>query len=348
MACAWHKVDTRSGPDRLLKKPAGKNQAVLIEAYHLVVAAVGADRRISPADEWLLDNFYLIEEQIRTARRHLPKHYSSELPRLTNGPMAGFPRVYDIALELISHVDGRVNAESLTSIVAAYQTVTPLRLGELWAIPIMLRLALIENLRRVAARMTAARRHRDEANVWADRMIDTAEKEPKRLVLVMADLARSNPAMDSEFVAEFARRLQESSHALALPLVWLEHRLAERAVTVEQLMQTEGQQQAADHVSIGNTIGSLRFLDATDWRTFVESLSVVEQILLGYPTDDFVERAGPGAREYRRIMQDAHGYVDVYGEMNFETRDRYRHVVERMAKRKPARGVADRGTGRRI
>ncbi len=84
---------------------------------------------MSPADEWLLDNFYLIEEQIRTARRHLPKNYSRELPRLLGGPSAGFPRVYDIALELISHVDGRISAESLTSFVAAYQTVTPLTLG---------------------------------------------------------------------------------------------------------------------------------------------------------------------------------------------------------------------------
>ncbi len=109
------------GPDRLLGR-LEKNEKVLLEAYQLIVAAVAANRRTSPADEWLLDNFYLIEDQIRTARRHLPKNYSTELPRLVRGPSVGYPRVYDIALELISHVDGRVNAESLTSVVAAYQT----------------------------------------------------------------------------------------------------------------------------------------------------------------------------------------------------------------------------------
>ncbi len=145
-----HDVDKKLGPDRLLSR-LDENEAVLLKAYQLIMAAVAAHRRTSPADEWLLDNFYLIEEQIRTARRHLPKNYSSELPRLLRGPSTGLPRVYDIALELIAHVDGRVNAESLTSVVAAYQTVTPLTLGELWAIPIMLRLALIENLRRVTA-----------------------------------------------------------------------------------------------------------------------------------------------------------------------------------------------------
>jgi hypothetical protein len=130
----------------------------LVETYELVTAAVIKNRRVAPAAEWLLDNFYLIEEQIRTARRHLPKSYSRELPRLANGPAAGHPRPYGIALELISHVDGRVDAVSLNGFVASYQTVAPLKLGELWAILIMLRLALIENLRRVSARIAATRR----------------------------------------------------------------------------------------------------------------------------------------------------------------------------------------------
>ena len=148
-----HRLTPRRGPDRLLPRLAA-NEVVLVDACNLLTAAVRAKRRITPAGEWLLDNFYLIEEQIRTAKRHLPKDYSRELPRLASGPSAGLPRVYDIALETISHGDGRVDPDSLTRFVAAYQTVTPLKLGELWAIPIMLRLALIENLRRVARAMS--------------------------------------------------------------------------------------------------------------------------------------------------------------------------------------------------
>jgi len=115
-----------------------ENERVLIEARNLLTETVKANRRIAPAGEWLIDNFYVIEEQIRMARRHLPKGYSRELPRLLNGPSAGLPRVYDIALEIISHGDGRVDPENLSSFVAAYQSVTTLKLGELWAIPIAL------------------------------------------------------------------------------------------------------------------------------------------------------------------------------------------------------------------
>src|SRR6202008_1545632 len=138
--------------------------------------------------------------------RHLPKNYSTQLPRLLRGSSAGFPRVYDIAMELISHVDGRVSAESLTSFVAAYQSIEPLTLGELWAIPIMLRLALIENLRRVGVRIMASRIHLNEAQDWANKMMEIAESDPKSLILVIADMARSNPPMEGSFVAELVRR----------------------------------------------------------------------------------------------------------------------------------------------
>ena len=301
-----HKLGLGRAPDRLLTRLA-ENESVLIDACKLLTVAVTANRRITPAGEWLLDNFYLIEEQIRTAKRHLPKGYSRELPRLAHGPSAGLPRVYDIALEAIAHGDGRVDPESLRRFVASYQTVTALKLGELWAIPIMLRLALIENLRRVAARSAAGRIDRNLADSWADQMIEMAEKDPKSLVLVIADMARSNPPMTTPFVSEFVRRLQGQSPALALPLTWIEQLLSESGLTIEQLVQSGNQQQAADHVSISNSIGSLRFLGAMDWRDFVETLSVAEQKL----------REDPGA---------------IYGRMDFPTRDRYRHVVEKIAK----------------
>ena len=131
-----HRVSVGRAPDHLLAR-LSENETALLHCCKAITGAVKANRRISPAGEWLLDNFYLIEEQIRTAKRHLPKGYSRELPRLARGPSAGLPRAYDIALEAISHGDGWVDPGSLARFVAAYQKVTPLKLGELWAIPIM-------------------------------------------------------------------------------------------------------------------------------------------------------------------------------------------------------------------
>ena len=275
--------------------------------HDLLTEDVQSDRRITPAGEWLLDNFYVIEEQIRTASRHLSKGYSRELPSLAAGPSAGLPRVYDIALETISHGDGRVDPENLSRFVAAYQMESVLTLGELWAIPIMLRLALIENLRRVGAHIAADRADRDSAARWAAQMTETAAKDPTSLILAIADMARSDPPLVSSFVAELVRHLQGQGAPLALPLTWIEQRLSESGLTIEQLVRVENQQQAADQVTMSNSIGSLRFLGAMDWREFVETMSVVEQVLKRDP-------------------------ADVYGRMDFATRDRYRHVVERLAK----------------
>ncbi len=293
--------------DNSLLARLSDNEAILGQASEMFALALRTGRRLTPAGEWLLDNYYLVEEQIRTAQRHLPKGYSRELPRLLNGPSEKLPRVYDIALEAISHGDGRVDSESLSCFVASYQRVIALTLGELWAIPIMLRLALIENLRRVAVRVMDDSAGRNLAGQWADRMTRIAENDPKSVVLVVADMARSDPPMGSSFVAELTRRLQGQGPALALALTWLEQRLSESGHGVEHLVQMEAQQQAADQVSIGNSIGSLRTLSAMDWREFVEAMSSVERVL----------------------RQDPAG---IYAGMDFATRDHYRHVVESLAR----------------
>jgi cellobiose phosphorylase len=301
---ARHHLAASGGPDQLLARLAD-NAGVIAAAVASLSASGKANGRLTPAGDWLLDNYYLIEEQVRTARHHLPKHYSRELARLKDAD--GRPRVYQLALEVVAHGDGRLEPESLARFVAAYQEGAPLTLGELWAIPIMLRLALIENLRRVAALLEAGRARRDLANSWADRMVATAEARPGDLILLVADMAREVEPMGDTFVAELTRRLQGQSGALTQAVQWIATRLADGGRTIEQQVQSEIARQAADQVSISNSIGSLRLLSSIDWREFVETMSVVEQTL----------RLDPAG---------------TYGKMDFATRDHYRHVVERLAR----------------
>jgi cyclic beta-1,2-glucan synthetase len=306
MLAAQHQVTSRSPPKDLLPRLA-ENEAILRE-YNLQAAQTQSKRTMTPAAEWLLDNFYLVKEQIVITRRHLPKNYSRELPKLLNGPAAGYPRVYDLVTELIRHVDGRVTMEHLSAFVAAYETIKELTLGELWAIPIMLRLALIENLRRIVEQLTYSREHRDLADAWAERMMKVAEANSSDLFIVIAELAQSSPPLTSAFVAELSRRLQGHGPTLQHAAHWLEQRLADEGRNLEELVQLESQMQAADQVSVGNSITSLRTLGALDWREFVETLSFVEQTL----------RTDPAR---------------IYPEMDFSTRDSYRHVVEYIARR---------------
>jgi len=300
-----HRSVTSVGSNRLLAR-LDQNEQIL-RAYNKSTSQRDQVRRVTHAAEWLLDNFYLIEEQIQTARRHLPRGYSYELPRLVLGPSAGLPRVYDIVLELISHADAQIDFDSLREFVTSYQSVSSLKLGELWAVPIMLRLALIENLRQITSHLTLDRRHRDLADLWAGRLEDMAAKNPAQLVVVVADMAKAELPVSSAFVAEFYQRLSQQNTIGQLARNWLELRLGQQGLTVEQLVHQESQRQASDQISISHTIASFRLLASIDWRDFVESVSQVERIL----------RTDPSG---------------VYARMDFPTRDRYRHAVEATAR----------------
>ncbi len=303
---ASHQLGQRRGHDRLLKRLADSEQ-VIARCHDLMSWEHAAGRRLTPAAEWLLDNHYLIEEQVYLARRHFPRAYSRKLPRLSGGELAGVPRIYDLVTEFIAHVDGRVDNEALTRYAAAYQSVTPLTLGELWSVAIMLRLALVENLRRVATSITWQRAHRDRALAWAQR-IDAPAQERETALLVLADMVRENPSLSTAFVTQFTQALQGRGTTTTLVLAWLEQRLAEQAQTIEEVVRAESQSQAADQASMANSIASLRLINATPWREFVEANSVTEKIL----------------------RQDPAG---VYDRMDFTTRDEYRHVVEKTARR---------------
>jgi len=306
MLAGQHRIDLHLGPDRLLPRLAD-NERVLLAVYNVVTAAIMLRQRIMPAEAWLLDNFYLIEQQIDMARRHLPHGYSRQLPRLADGLLAGFPRIYNLALDLISHMDGRIDSDNATHIVAAYQTIEPLKLGELWAFPIMLQLALLENLRRVALRISIKRSELDAAVTWADRMLATAEKEPNKLIRLLAEFANADVPLTASFVEEFYTRLQAQGSAMAFVQTWVEQKLLEQGVTASQLSEEAGRMAAANQISIANSIGSLRFIDAMDWKNFVESLSAVEKILCEDP-------------------------VLMHANQDFSTRDRYRHVIEDIAR----------------
>ncbi len=304
-----HKVTVGRGgrsSERLLTC-LSENQHRLRDAYGVITEALDRGRRITPAAEWFLDNYHLIEEQFRTARRDLPRGYSRELPRLSTGAFAGFPRIYAVALELIAHVDGRVDAESVRAFVASYQSVAPLSLGELWAVPIMLRLGLLENLRRVVDRVAEGRQDRERAAYWIARMRDVAAKAPGEVVLVLAEMVKEKPTLSNAFIAEFACCIQGEGAGLNFPITWLEQRVAEQGQTLEIVFHMASQSQAADQVSIGNDISSFRFLGAMNWRNFVETMSGVEHVL----------RTDPAG---------------VYAMMDFVTRDQYRHAIEEIAR----------------
>ena len=161
-------VRSTPGFGRSLGARLRNNEKVLLAAYRSIARAVDEGRSITPAAEWVLDNYHVVEEQIREIREDLPPGFYRQLPKLATGPFTGFPRVFGIAWGFVAHTDSRFDPETLRRFVRAYQSVEPLTIGELWAVAITLRIVLVENLRRVAQRIVISRGARQEADFVAD------------------------------------------------------------------------------------------------------------------------------------------------------------------------------------
>jgi len=281
------------------------NAKVLRQAYTVIALAAQKDQAISPAAEWLIDNFHVIDDQLREIRAALPAAYYRELPKLVDGPLAGHPRVYGIAWEFVAHTDSRFDPDLLERFVRAYQRVTPLTMGELWAIPASLRLVLVENLRRIAQRIAHAREAREDAGELADQLLAAVDR-PVEVVRLSLRPFEVRP-LDRSFVVELVQRLRDSDPAASPVLDWLDERLAEQDTTAEELVRAEHASQLAAHATVVNVITSMRAMSAFEWADLFESVSLVESVLRRDPTG-------------------------TYPRMDFKTRDTYRHAIEELAR----------------
>src|SRR4029079_11390158 len=301
-----HKTVIRKGHAQLL--PRLKDNARKLEAaYKTLVEAVSEAQAISPAAEWLVDNYHIVEEQLREIRQDLPEGYYQELPKLAGGPLQDYPRIYALALALIPHTDSRLDTNTLRRVTSAYQTVSVLTIGELWAVAITLRLALVENLRRLAVTIVRGRAEREEADRFADRLLELASRQPAAIMQLVEERLGKQEKLPQTFVVQLIQRLREQ-HPSVMPVMdWIEKDLA-TGTNIEQVIHSEHQRQAAAQVTVGNIITSMRLLSTLDWRDFFEKVSLIDPVLGRDP-------------------------AGAYAQMEFASRDRYRHVVERISKR---------------
>ena len=265
--------------------------------------AIRLEQSATPIAEWILDNEYIIEGNARDIQLNLPRRYYQELPVLANKPYRDLPRIYGLAKELVSHADLRLDRENIIAFTEAYQSVHTLTIGELWAIPQMLRTALIEGIQVIAARVLTELQDREIADFWANRLITTNRRDPNQLFAIMAELTESQPNPSPYFACQLIDHLYDEEAALVPVQIWLERTSGK---SLSELNLREQNRQTKDQISIGNAFTSLRQLALMDWRQIFEHLSRVERVL----------RLDPSG---------------IYSEMDFDTRDRYRRTVEELA-----------------
>ena len=261
---------------------------------------------ITPAAEWLVDNFHIVDEQLREIQDDLPPGFYRELPQLAAGPLQGYPRVFGLAWAFVAHTDSRFDPETLRRFVRAYQRVQPLTIGELWAVAIALRVVLVENLRRLAERIVHGRAARQEADALADSLLGLGGRaaEPAATALQRFE----GTPLATAFAVQLVQRLRDQDPVGTPALRWIEERLTAQGTTVDEIVRVEHQRQAAMNVTVRNVITSMRLMSAFDWEEFFESVSLVDAILWA--------DTGCAAPD-------------------FATRDHYRHAIEELARGSP-------------
>ncbi len=254
--------------------------------------------------EWLLDNAYLIREQVIDLRKSLPKKYYGKLPLIASGLGTGLPRVYYVAAEMVAETDGALEAEIIRRFLVAFQATAPLDIGELWAVPLMLRLQLLERLHALAIQVEQQQRQSEEADFWANRLITAVRHGSPRLLKIMEELVEQYPEPTPHFASELVAHLYDDEGALPLVSGWLERSLRSPLLEV---IQQEHRHQAVQQTALTNAINSCRRLAQIQWRELFQSTSWAESELAADP-------------------------VGVYARMDFETRDRCRGAVEEIAR----------------
>ena len=292
-------VSTTSKKVQSLALGVDVNRLVLESSLRAISQAEQDQRAITPAAEWLLDNFHVVQEQITDIHKHLPDKFYRELPKLTDGPLAGYPRVYGISWAFVAHTDSRFSPEQLIGFVAAYQEVAPLSMGEIWALPITLRVVMIENLSRFAKKITNSQRGRELANQYINE-IDGVDLDRQREAAALPDAP-----LRRAFAVQLVQRLRDQHRVTTFETDVLTTWLVEQKLSVDDLVQREHAAQSAADLSVRNIINSMRAISAADWRSFFEAVSLVEGKMRSYTP---------------------------YAAMDFASRDRYRHAIEELAR----------------
>jgi cyclic beta-1,2-glucan synthetase len=282
-------------------------RGILEDAEARLTAASDGGVDVGPAGDWLLDNYHVVQEHIGEVRESLPRGYYRELPVLSGGSLAGYPRIYELAITLISHTEGRIDLENVSGFVEAFQEIAVLTIGELWAMPAMLRLGLIENVRRMALRTVHRLDEIEAADAAAAGLATAGGEGSASLEAALARFASDPPPLTPTFVSRFLHQLRVEGAALPA-VVRLEQWISEEALSAEEATARATQRLALTQVVMANSITSLRAIARMDWKTFVERRSRMEAVL----------------------REDPSGF---YALMTFATRDHYRHTIERIARR---------------
>ena len=285
-----------------------ENFEIIQEVYGLLNEHIQLGIPIHPAGEWLLDNFYIIEEVYKTSLKELTKKKYTSFPGIANGQEQGFARIYVLATEIVSYSDNKIDSENLEAAIQAYQRKKNLTMEEIWNISTFIQIALIQNIAEICQKIYYSQMQKYRVENILERLVENKENVKYKNIGEYKNRVKGYGEMKYPFIEYMSHRLREYGKVGYSYHEVLEEEVKKMGTTIEEVIRKEHFDIAMKKVSIANCILSMKALQRLDFSKIFEKLNEVEEILKQDP-------------------------AQVYAKMDYKTKIYYRNTIKELSKK---------------
>jgi len=287
-------------------KRLDENYIFIEKTYSLLSKHIKLGIEIHPAGEWLLDNFYIIEEAYKKIKKEMPLKKYNKLPGISNGPYEGFARIYVLASEIVSYRDNKIDDETLKIALQAYQNQKTLNMEEIWNLWIFLELSIIENIRNICGKIYVAQVQKQKVESIIERIIEN--KKENKFTFSDGNLKPNSKKneMKYPFIEYMSYKLKRFGKRGIAYLNILEEEVNKTGISIEEAIKKEHYDIAMQKVLLGNSITSIREISRINFLMLFEEINGVEEILKKDP-------------------------ANVYSNMDYKTKAYYRQAIKEIA-----------------
>ena len=287
-----------------------ENFEFITEVYNLLNEHIKLKLPIHPAGEWILDNFYIIDETVKTVTKELTLKKYTNFLGIANGPYAGFARIYVLASEIVAYTDGKINGKNLEVLLKAYEDKKTLSMDEIWNINTFLRVALIENIREACEKIYSAQLQKYKVENIIERLVENKSKDELQFKNIGEYKTKviEQGEMKYPFIEYMSYRLKQYGKKAYPFLNILEEQVNKMGTEISEVIKKEHFDIAVRKVSVGNCIISIKNINRINMIEIFEKINGVEEILKKDP-------------------------VNVYSKMDYKTRIYYRNKLKEISKK---------------
>ena len=287
-----------------------ENFEIITQVYNLLNEHIKLKIPIHPAGEWILDNYYVIDEAVKSIKLDLSLKKYTEFIGIDSGADSGFARIYVLANEIVNYSDNKIDGKSLNSYLKAYQKKKTLNMEEIWSVPIFIQIALIENIREVCTKIYFSQMQKYKVENIFERLVEKKNKEELQFNHLgeYKTKVKGYGEMKYPFIEYLSYRLKKYGKKAYPYLSILEEEVEKMGMSVSEVAKKEHFDIAIRKISIGNAITSIKNLNRISMVEIFENINGVEEIL----------------------KQDPAG---VYEKMDYKTKILYRNTIKEISKK---------------